>query len=117
MNDPQITPTMKKLDCTFGFVYLAFCAWLWILRISYPNEEIYLAFIEISSCFRWSRICPDLIGAFGFVIGSIYFAANAMVFGSVVSTSKWESFCRAIAALATGLYDTAGLVAKHESLL
>ena len=40
-----------------------------------------------------------------------------MAFGSVVSASTWEPFRCAIAALATGLYDTAGLVAKHESLL
>lgn len=117
MNDPAITPTTKELECTFGYVYLAFCVWLWNLRISYPDEEIYLAFIDISSCFRWPRICPDLIGAFGFVIGQIYFAANAMVFGSVVSASTWEPFRRAIAALATGLYDTAGLVEKHAKLL
>ena len=52
MNNPEITLMTKELDFTFGSVYLAFCAWLWNLRIFYPNEEIYLAFIDISSCFR-----------------------------------------------------------------
>ena len=117
MNDPHITPTDKELECSFGCVYMVFCTWLWNLRISYPEEEIYLAFIDISSCFRWPRLCPDLIGAFGFVIGSIYFAANAMVFGSVVSASTWEPFRRAISALAMALYDAPGLVQKHASLL
>ena len=90
MND--VTPTRKEADITFGCVYMAFCVWLWNLRISFPNEEIYLAFIDISSCFRWPRISPDLVGAFGFVVGSLYFAANAMVFGSVVSASTGNHF-------------------------
>ena len=113
----EITPTAKEAPITFGYVYLAFCVWLWNLRISYPTEEIYLAFIDISSCFRWQRIAPDLVGAFGFVIGSIYFASNAMVFGSVVSASTWEPFRRAIAALATSYYFSNGLVKQHWSLL
>mmetsp|Transcript_38437 Transcript_38437/g.92017 ORF Transcript_38437/g.92017 Transcript_38437/m.92017 type:complete len:864 (+) Transcript_38437:1-2592(+) len=113
----EVTPTEKEAPITFGYVYLAFCVWLWNLRISYPNEEIYLAFIDISSCFRWPRIAPDLVGAFGFVMGSIYFAANAMVFGSVVSASTWEPFRRAIAALATSYYFSSGLVRQHWSLL
>ena len=113
----EVTPTVKEADITFGCVYMAFCVWLWNLRISFPDEEIYLAFIDISSCFRWPRISPDLVGAFGFVVGSIYFAANAMVFGSVVSASTWEPFRRAIAALATALYHTQGLIRKHWSLL
>ena len=115
MND--VTNTAKEAAITFGCVYMAFCVWIYNLRVSYPSEEIYLAFIDISSCFRWQRIAPDLIGAFGFVIGSVYFAANAMVFGSVVSASTWEPFRRAIAALALVYYLKPGLVAKHRQLL
>ena len=113
----EATSTAKEAQITFGYVYMAFCIWLWNLRISYPDEEIYLAFIDISSCFRWPRIAPDLVGAFGFVVGSIYFAANAMVFGSVVSASTWEPFRRAIAGIATACYSRPGLVAKHRHLL
>jgi len=74
------------------------------MRISYPDREIYLSFIDISSCFRFPHICPDLVDAFGFLIGTLYFAANAMLFGSTTSASSWEPFRVAIAAIATSYY-------------
>jgi len=84
----QITPTENEAAVTFGYVYMAFCIWIWNLRISYPNIEILLAFIDISSCFCWPRIFPCLAAAFGFIIGPLFYAANAMVFGSIVSSSS-----------------------------
>ena len=113
----EATPTDREVPVMFGYVFMAFCTWIWNLRISFPDKEIYLAFIDISSCFRFPRIFPDLIGAFGFLIGSMYFAANAMVFGSVVSASSWEPFRVAIAAIATSLYFRKNLVQKHKDLL
>ena len=94
MND--ITPTSSEPEITFGSVYMEFVTWIWNMRISYPSEDIFLAFIDISSCFRWPRIFPCLVGAFGFIIGPLFYAANAMVFGSVASASSWEPFRRAI---------------------
>jgi len=90
MND--ITPTENEAQITFGYVFMAFMIWIYNLRISFPDEEILLAFMDITACFRWPRINPDLVGAFGFLIGAYYFAANAMVFGSVASASSWEPF-------------------------
>ena len=113
----EVTPIANEAEITFGHMYLAFIVWIWQLRISFPDEDILLAFLDISSCFRFPRIFADVVGAFGFVIGPWFFAPNAMVFGSVTSASSWEPFRRAIAAVALAGFFVSALVAKHKSLL
>jgi len=98
MND--ITPTDNEAQITFGYVCIAFIVWIHNLRISFPNEEILFTLMDITACFIWPRINPDLVGAFGFLIGAYYFAGNAKVFGSAASASSWEPFWRAIEFLA-----------------
>ena len=113
----EVTPTDREADITFGYVYIASCILIFNLRISFPNEEILLAFIVISSCFRWPRIFPCLVGAFGFLIGPLFYAANAMVFGSVTSATSWEPFQRAISALAEFYFGKLYLKTKHKKWL
>lgn len=113
----EVTDTTDETDITFGYVYIQFATWIYNLRASYPDEDILLAFVDISSCFRFSRIFVDLWGAFGFLIGPIFFASNAMVFGSVAAASSWEPFRVAIAAIATSLFFQEELVQTHEALL
>ena len=83
----EVTPMEQEALITFGYVYMAFCILIYNLRISFPKDDILLAFIDISSCFSWPRIHPDLAGAFGFMIGPLYYAANIMVFGRVASAT------------------------------
>ncbi len=82
------TPMELKMEITFGTAFTDLCIWIWNLQIFYPNEDIFVAFLDISSCFRFPRIFPDLVRAFGFIVGPIFCAANAGVFGSVVSASS-----------------------------
>ena len=110
----EITPTANEAEITFGYIFMAFIIWIYNLRITYPNEDILLAFLDITACFRWPRINPDLVGAFGFLVGALYFAANAMVFGSVASASSWEPFRRAIQCLALTYFANKSLVVKHK---
>ena len=113
----EVTSMEEELDIDFGIVFLQFCTWIWNCRISYPDRDIFLAFLDISSCFRFPRTFPDLVGAFGFIVGALFFAANAMVFGSVASASSWEPFRRAISALATAYFYQDGLESLHEAFL
>ena len=92
----EITPTDNEAKITFGYIFMAFITWIYNLCITHPNEDILLTFLDIMACFRWPRRNPDLVGAFGFLVGKLNFAANAMVFGSVASASSWEPFRRAI---------------------
>ena len=66
MNDS--TPTDNEAQITFVYVFMAFIVWIYNLRISFPNEEILLTFMDITDCFRWPRINPDLVGAYEFLI-------------------------------------------------
>jgi hypothetical protein len=113
----EMTATRNEAPITFGYAYMAFCIWIWNLRITFPNEEILLAFIDISSCFRYPRIFADVIGAFGFMLGPWYFAANAMVFGSTASATSWEPLRRAIVGIALACFTRKWLVSKHKKYL
>ncbi len=88
----MVMPMELEMKITFGTAFTNLCIWIWNLRISYPEEDILLAFLDISSCFCFPRIFPDLVSAFGFIVGPIFYAANAGVFGSVALASSWEPF-------------------------
>ncbi len=111
------TPMEPEMEITFGTAFTDLCIWIWNPWISYPNKDIFLAFLDVSSCFCFARILPDLVGAFGFIVGPIFYADNAGVFGSVASASSWEPFQVAIAALVAAYFFLPKLVAKHDWLL
>jgi hypothetical protein len=113
----MVTPMELEMEITFGTAFTDLCIWIWNLRISYPKKDIFLAFLDISSCFPFPRIFPNLVEAFGFIVGPIFYAANAGVFGSIASASSWEPFRVAIAALATAYFFFPDLVTKHDWLL
>ncbi len=100
----EATPIDRETSVMFGLVFLNFYTWIWNTRISYPDKDIYLAFIDILSCFRFPRVFPDLIGAFGFLIGALYFSSNTMIFDSTVSASSCEKFWVANTAIVISYY-------------
>ena len=51
------------------------------------------------------------------MIGPLFYAANAMVFGSVASATSWEPFRQAIAALALSYFGSSQLRIKHKKYL
>ena len=68
------TNNTNEADITFGNIYMAFCIWIYNMRISFPYIKIVLEFIDISACFRFLGFFADLIEAFRFMIGSWFFA-------------------------------------------
>ena len=95
----NIPPTEEEAEVTFGFVKLLFYWLIYNLRVSFPDEVIYLALADIKSCFKSPRIHPNLVVPFGFMTTSFYCLTIAMVFGSNTSASSWEPFHRAIEGL------------------
>ena len=87
MND--VTNMENEAVITFGYAYLGFITWIWRLSMTYPQDDILLAFVDISA---FPRIFADLCGAFGFVMGPWFFRLNAIVFSSVASASLWGAF-------------------------
>ena len=115
MND--VTPTEEEAPVTFGSTWRDFLVWLYNMRVSFPHSDILLGMADIKACFRYPRIAPDLVGAFGYQAIDLYFLATAMVFGSTVSANGWEPFRRAIEAMTKVYFETEGLVQKHAIYL
>ncbi len=90
LND--VTTTKFEANITFGMVKLKLLQQIYNWRVSHPTSKIYLALADITTCFCFPRIHPDLTGAFGFMAKGLYFLATSMVFGSTASTSSWEPF-------------------------
>ena len=95
----NMTPTEEEAEVTFGLVKILLYWLIYILRVSFPDEVIYLALADIKACFRFPRIHPDLAGAFGFMTTTLYCLAIAVMFCSNTSVSSWKPFCRAIEGL------------------
>ena len=114
MND--VTPTEDEADITFGMAKLLFYQYLYNLRISFPDDVIFLALADVKACFRFPRVHPDLTGAFGFMAQDLYCLATAMVFGSNTSAVCWEPFRRAIEALSKKFANSPSLVKKTQAL-
>lgn len=115
MND--ITPTDLEAEITFGEAKMQLLVSIYNWRISFPLAIIYLAWADITACFRFPRVAADLTGAFGFLALQLYFLAIGMVFGSNTSPTSWEPLRRSIQALIPIYYNTPGLVEKHEKYL
>ncbi len=116
MND--VTPTDKEAPITFGEVERLIDEDIYELRVSYPDDIIYLAFADVTSCFKFPRIHPRLTGAFGYLDGyGNYNISNAMVFGSRASANQWEPIRRIIEILSRLFQGRDDLVEKHKELL
>ena len=90
-------PTADEPPITFGRTLRDFSTHLYNTRVSYPDQEISIAEVDIKACFRWLRMFPDFAADFGFIIaGLYYFILTAMVFGARVSASSWEPFRQTI---------------------
>ena len=110
-------PIVDEALITVGYAYIAFCILIYNLRISFPDKDIHRAFIDICSCFCCLCIHPDLVGAFGFIIGALLFGPNAMIFGSVASATLCKPFRWTIAAISLSYFGRQFLVDKHKTYL
>jgi hypothetical protein len=90
------TTTDLEAEIDFGQAKTKFFVNIYNWRVSYPNETIYLALVDITACFQFLRISADVTGAFGFIAEYLYFISTSHVFGLNTSASLWEAFRRAI---------------------
>lgn len=44
MND--VTPTEHEAEITCGYIFMSFMIWIYNLRITFPNEDILLAYLD-----------------------------------------------------------------------
>jgi hypothetical protein len=69
----EITTTEYEANITFGLAKLKLLQRIYNWRVSHPNSRIYLALADITACFLFPRIHPDVTGAFGFMAKNLYF--------------------------------------------
>ncbi len=62
LND--VTTTEFEANITFGTAKLKLLQRIYNWRVSHPTSIIYLALADLTACFRFPRIHPDLTGAF-----------------------------------------------------
>ncbi len=113
----KITTTEFKANITFGLAKLKLLQRIYNWRVSHQASKVYLAPTDITACFCFPRIHPDVRGAFGFMAKNLYFLATSMVFGSNTSASSWEPFRKAIEALLIEYLTRSDLIKKHKHLL
>ena len=113
----EVSRSEGEPEVTFGMAKVLFYQYVYNLRVSFPDEPIFLALADVKACFRYPRIHPDLTGAFGFLAGKCFCLATAMVFGHISSSPSWEPFRRAIENLSVSFANRADLVEKHKRFL
>jgi hypothetical protein len=83
-------------------------------RASFPNLIVFLALADIKDFFRFSRIHPNLTGAFRFTVHGLFCLETSMVFGSSASATSWLPIRRAIKALTLVFANCRDLLEKQN---
>jgi hypothetical protein len=72
-----------------------FAEFLWNLRISYPNEEIYLGDDDICGFFRHGKYNPNLVAMHSFILRDSLFMHTSQTFGDCTSVHNSEPMAQA----------------------
>ena len=115
MQSPKYSPHIH-----FGSAFQNHLIRIWNLRISYPNDILWLWDDDVSGAFRHAKYHPDIAGAFAFTILSYFFLPIGITFGSTTSPAEYEPLAQARRWMATFLsnsQDGPTLAKKHHTYL
>jgi hypothetical protein len=90
-------------EIVFGEAWKHYLTWIYNLRITYPNLEIYLMDDDVTAAFRQPKYHPNVISGKAFIIGGYLFVPTGLTFGDCSSPPSWEPFAAARMALSTKL--------------
>jgi len=109
----------EELDLEYGTVLRQHLIRLYNLRITYPNDTIFLFDDDISSAFRHVKYNPFVAGAFAFIANNTLLIPTAQTFGSNTSPANYEPLAKARAWLSTVFSSPsfAHLITKHKDIL
>jgi hypothetical protein len=88
--DPSNEPAIH-----FPHSFNNFCIWIYNLRISYPNEEIYLIDDDVSGAFRHVKYNPNLVALHACILFGFLFMSTGQTFGNSPSPGNFEPLARA----------------------
>ena len=94
INDMSTLDTEPPI--TFADAFDVFLLYLANLRVSYPDEEIYLGEDDVGGAFKHNKFHPDLVAAHASIQGEYVVLATGSTFGGKTSPSNWNTLavCR-----------------------
>ena len=90
--------------------------WVYNMRITYPDEEIYLGDDDVSGAFRHQKYHPNLVGMHSCVVADHMSSSTGLTFGDTSSPANFDPVTEARKALARYLWfepDTVGRAAEY----
>ena len=82
-------------DVTFPGSFTRFCQWIWNLRITYPNEPIYLGDDDVRNAFRLFKYNPAGVAMNGYRACGVLAFATGCTFGGETSPAIWDTGAQA----------------------
>jgi hypothetical protein len=79
----------------FPLSFMKLCIWLYNVRISYPDEEIYLVDDDVSGAFRHAKYHPNLVVLHACILFGFIMFSTGQTFGDAPSPANFEPFARA----------------------
>ena len=89
------TDKNNEPDILYGEAFMKHLIRIWNLRISYPDQDIYVWDDDVSGAFRQGKYNPDIATAFAFIIFNMLWIPCGTVFGSNTSPGNFEPIAMA----------------------
>ena len=98
------TTKATEPEIVFATSFQANLIWLYNLRVTYPDQEIYVGDDDVSGAFRHNKYHPSLVAMHAFILFGYLFFATGTTFGDCTSPSNWEVLARIRQLLAQHLW-------------
>ena len=104
----------------YGDAFYRHLIWIYNIRISLPQEDIFQFSDDVSVAFRWPRLHPWIVPAFSFLFFGNLYIPTGHVFGSNTSAQNFEPIAKARTLLAQHIFqneDCEQLLTKYAYLI
>jgi hypothetical protein len=111
------TNKVNEPDLVFPKSFNRLLQWIWNLRISYPDEEIYIGDDDAGGAFRHIKYHPNVVAMHSYLIRQVLYMATAQTFGDNTSPSNWEPVALSRQQHAQHLWHQPDIVQRAEAYL
>ena len=106
-----------ELACLYGDTFVVLLERIWDLRITYPFLDIVTHANAVKSCFKQTKLHPDIMAAFSIIVADFLYLQTALPFGTDFSPQNWEPVHRLVEIIAEKLFHYNTLRGKHRQYL
>ena len=107
-NEPEII---------FALSFVVFLTWVWNLRITYPDIEIYLGDDDVSGAFCRIKYNPNLVALHACILLGLLFFMTGQTFGDRASPANWETIAKTRQQYARYLWTQDDTIEKGKALI